>query len=124
MWHCAMNVCYSPQSSCPGGSGAHKDLMWRGLTWQIEVRGLANRSEGLGARLAKGTSIKVRQLALTDVASYLQLLHGADDTSHLINNTMLCCISRLHLCKIFFGKIESQGSHTGTFRREGCFLLT
>ena len=25
---------------------------WRGLTWQIEVRGLANRSEGLGAGLA------------------------------------------------------------------------
>ena len=23
-------------------------LAWRGLTWQIEVRGLANRSEGLG----------------------------------------------------------------------------
>ena len=37
-----------------------KDLVWRGLTWQIEVRGLANTSEGLGARLAQGPLIKVR----------------------------------------------------------------
>ena len=32
----------------------------RRLASLIEVRGLANRSEGLGARLAQGLSIKVR----------------------------------------------------------------
>ena len=35
-------------------------LAWRGLAWLIEVRGLANRSEGLGAGLAQALSIKVR----------------------------------------------------------------
>ena len=55
--------------------GAHNFLDWRGLAgpievrgWPIEVRGLANRSEGLGAGLAQGPvdksegflSIKVR----------------------------------------------------------------
>ena len=68
MWQCAINVCHWPQSICPGGSGAHHSLDWRGPAWLIEMRvwlievrglanrreGLANRSEGLGGRTGPG----------------------------------------------------------------------
>ena len=54
------------RDSLPWCGTVRHGLAWRGLTWLIEVRdlankreGLANRSEGLGAELAWALSIKV-----------------------------------------------------------------
>ena len=40
--------------------GAHNFLDWRGLAWLIEVRSLANGSEGLGGQAGWALSIKVK----------------------------------------------------------------